>query len=175
MNKTMKSIKRLAMCSFAAVAVVSHFGVGSAAAQPAAACSCETGMVSNAGAKGSLIDVSGDVFVSGPNGYAEAKAGQSLAPNSRVIVGPKGMANLRYGQCQITAPADSTATISTQNQNVCVNVTKSYMGTAEQSTGFLAGLESTTLTPLLVGAGSLGFGFIGLGVAVADELDKASD
>ncbi|NNF79592.1 MAG: hypothetical protein HKN05_16335 [Rhizobiales bacterium] len=171
----MKSMKRLAICSVAAVAAVSHIGAGSVAAEPASECSCATGMVSNAGAKGSLIDVSGDVFVSGPNGYAEAKAGQSLAPNSRVIVGPKGMANLSYGQCQITAPADSTASISTQNENVCVNVTKSYMGTAEQSAGLLAGLDSAALTPFLVGVGSLGFGFIGLGVAVADELDKASD
>ena len=166
-------MKRLVVCSFAAAACV-QIGAGSALAEPSAQCSCATGLVASASAKGSLIDVSGDVFVSGPTGYAQAKAGQSLAPNSRVIVGPKGHAELSYGQCQITAPADSTASISTQNQNVCVNVTKSYMGTTEQSTGFIAGLESAALTPLFVGAGSLGLGFIGLGVAVADEL-KASD
>jgi len=72
LNKTMKSMKRLAICSFAAVAAVSHVGTGSVAAEPASECSCATGMVSNAEAKGSLIDVSGDVFGSGPYGYAEA-------------------------------------------------------------------------------------------------------
>lgn len=169
----MKSISRLIVGSFATIAAVSYVGANTVSAEPASDCSCAAGLASNAAAKGSLIDVSGDVFVSGPAGYAEAQAGQSLPLNSRVIVGPKGTANLRYGQCQVTAPADSTATISAKGQNVCVEVTKSYMGTTEQSAGLL-GLDTAAMTPLFVGAGSMGFGFVGLGVAVTDT-DKASD
>lgn len=168
----MKSIRRSIQNSLIAVTAVSLLGVGAAYAE-SEDCSCNAGLVSNAAQKGSLINVSGDVFVSSPTGFTEASAGQSLGLNSRVIVGPKGSAHLRYGQCRITAPADSTAMISTKDQSVCVNVTRSFEGTVEQSAG-LFGIETGALTPLFVGVGSMGFGFIGLGVAIADS-DKASD
>ncbi len=147
-------------------------GTGSAIAEPAADCTCSTGTVSSAAAKGHLTAVDGDVFVSGPRGYAPAKAGQSVLLNSSVIVGPQGSASLQFGQCKVSAPADSTAMISAVDKNVCVNVVKTFEGVAEETAGF-AGLEAAALTPFFVGVGSMGFGFVGVGVAVAEEL-KAS-
>ncbi len=170
-GNVMKSIKRLVLSSLTALSVV---GGGAVSAEPVSDCSCDAGLISNVAAKGSLVNVSGDVFVSGPSGFTEAKPGQTLELNSRVIVGPKGSVHLRYGQCRITAPADSTAMITTKQSNVCVNVTRSFEGVAEQQTAGFAGLDSTVLTPLFVGVGSMGLGFVGLGVAIADAA-KASD
>lgn len=167
----MTSIQTFISCTAGAAALLLLASANPASADPSSECACAT---SNAGAKGHLIDASGDVFVSGPNGYAPAKAGQRLTLNSSVIVGPQASASLRYGQCKISAPADSTATISAMDQNACVKVTKSFEGTAEQSAGLLAGLDSAILTPIFVGVGSLGFGFVGLVVSVTDT-DKASD
>ncbi|MEM8686273.1 MAG: hypothetical protein AAGF81_03025 [Pseudomonadota bacterium] len=167
----MTSFQTLLSCTLGAAALLVMASANTVSADPASECACAT---SNAGAKGHLIDAKGDVFVSGPNGYAPAKAGQSLILNSSVIVGPQASASLQYGQCKISAPADSTATISAMDKNACVKVSKSFEGTAEQSAGLLGGIDSAILTPIFVGVGSMGFGFVGLVVSVTDT-DKASD
>ena len=64
--------------------------------------------------------------------------------------------------------------ITTNERNVCVNVTRSFEGVAEEQSAGFAGLDAATLTPLFVGVGSMGLGFVGLGVAIADAA-KASD
>lgn len=170
----MKSLGHLVSYSALAAAVLVPLSAGTVAGEPAATCSCETSMALNVPAKGQLTDVQGDVFVSGPTGYAPAKAGQSVLLNSSVIVGPKGEAGLQFGQCKLSAPADSTAVISSTDQKVCINVVKTFEGTAEETAGF-AGLDTAALTPFFVGVGSMGFGFVGLGVAVVEELEKVSD
>ncbi len=170
----MTSFQSSLSCSVCAAALLLLSSAVTATADPASECACATGAAAGAAATGHLIDANGDVFVSGPNGYAPAKAGQRLTLNSSVIVGPQASASLRYGQCKITAPADSTATISAMEKGACVKVTKSFEGTAEQSAGLLAGIDSAILTPIFVGVGSMGFGFVGLVVAVTDT-NKASD
>ena len=170
----MTSIQTSLSCAICAAALILLTGADTWAAEPASECACKTALGSNAGSGGHLIDANGDVFVSGPNGYAPAKAGQSLTLNSSVIVGPEASASLKYGQCKITAPADSTASISSIDGGACVKLTKSFEATADQSAGLLAGIDSAILTPIMVGIGSMGFGFVGLVVAVTDT-DKASD
>ena len=106
-------------------------------------------------------------------GPAPAKAGQAVLLNSSVIVGPEGAVSLQFGQCKVSAPADSTAMISAVDKKVCVNVVKAFEGVAEETAGF-PGLDSAALTPLYVGAGSMGLGFLGVGIAVAGD-KKVSD
>ena len=72
--------------------VLIGLGPVSAFAQDAA-CSCTTAYQGAAGAIGSVSRVSGDALISQAAGFDLAKPGSSLGFGSRVVVGPKGLAN----------------------------------------------------------------------------------
>lgn len=106
-----------------------------------AACSCATAYQGSASAIGSILRVDGDVMVAQTAGYGPAKAGSALDFGSRVVVGPKGVASVRVGGCNLDVPANSSLDISRVENNICLRV---------------VGSEHTAAIPSSNGAGGFG-------------------
>jgi hypothetical protein len=87
-----------------------------------AACSCVTAYRGPAGPIGSIRGVKGDVLVSQKAGYGSAKAGSVLNFGSRIVVGAKGAASVRVGDCNLDVPANSSLDISRVDNNICLKV-----------------------------------------------------
>lgn len=114
----MNLIVNSALAGFAALV---GLGQVSAFAQDAA-CSCATAYQGPASPIGSIRSVNGSVMVSQTAGYEPAKAGSVLDFGSRVVVGAKGSASVRVGDCRLSVPANSSLDISRVENNICLKV-----------------------------------------------------
>lgn len=99
-----------------------------AVAESAFECTCKTTVASEVQSKsiGSLSGVSGDVFVSRPQGFAEATPGDRLSVDSKVIIGVKSSASMQVGSCALSAPEDSTVGFSYSQGKICLRVVKTF-------------------------------------------------
>lgn len=97
------------------------FGSGSSFAQDAS-CSCATAYHGPANPIGSISRANGDVMVSQAAGYGAAKVGGALDFGSRIVVGAKGSASVRVGDCSLNVPANSSLDISRVENNICLKI-----------------------------------------------------
>lgn len=104
----------------AGLVAIIGFGPVSSFAQDAS-CGCATAYHPGA-AVGSIGQVKGDVVVSQAAGYDTAKAGGALDFGSRVVVGARGSAIVRAGDCKVSVPANSSLDISRVGDKVCLKV-----------------------------------------------------
>lgn len=82
-----------------------------AGAQSAGQCNCVVASVTGGGAVGAILDVgmNGNVKIAGDAGYRLAAPGDNLSTGTRMIVGPRGSATVRFGDaCQFVIPENQT-------------------------------------------------------------------
>lgn len=103
--------------------LVAFAGIGPVASfAQDASCGCTTAYRGLGNPVGSISQVKGDVVVSQTAGYDTAKVGGTLDFGSRVVVGPKGMATVRAGGCNVKVPANSSLDISRLGDKVCLKI-----------------------------------------------------
>lgn len=87
-----------------------------------ASCGCATAYRGPGSPIGSITQVKGNVVVSQATGYDTAKVGGGLDFGSRVVVGPKGLAVVKAGGCNVSVRANSSLDISRVGDKVCLRV-----------------------------------------------------
>lgn len=179
----MKTHRRALLGTFVGALGALHLGASVAAADSASDCSCVTSIAPGKAQIGTLQSVKGNVLVSGARGFGVAKTGASLSVGSQVLVGAKSSAVLAAGQCRLPAPANSTIDISATGQQACLEVSRTFEESIDQSAGLGTGVAgggtaaaatASTTTMVVVGAGTLGLAAVGLTTAVVNG-NKASD
>lgn len=103
--------------------LVAFVGIGPVASfAQDASCGCVAAYRGPGNPVALIGQVKGDVVVSRAAGYDTAKVGDGLDFGSRVVVGPKGLAVVRAGSCNVRVSANSSLDISRAGDKVCLKV-----------------------------------------------------
>lgn len=130
---------------------------GAAFAQSTGDCACVTSPSLGGAGVGQVISASGEVLMSGQNGFGVIAPGQVIPSGAEIAVGCRAGAQIQVGQgCNLNLSQGSQAFVSLVNGQICVRTSQVDGNCTGGSGEGSAGAPSFGLPEMLFGGFALG-------------------